>query len=146
MKRSHIILQDFAAEEKFKSRQAVIPERHIPKNREEQARLLKRLYGSAIDAAISNRGLSFVDDEYKASGTYWEMTIDKAIPMDSLDSKRGAKLMNLKTCANERFLTATLFLQDEKRPDLFHKPAQDSSAVRSPEALSDSETFPASAK
>lgn len=141
MKRSHIILQDFAAEEKFKSRQAVIPERHIPKNREEQARLLKRLYGSAINAAISNRGLSLVEDEYKASGTYLEMTIDKAIPMDSLDSKRGARLMNLKTCANERFLTATLFLQDEKREWLNRKIDQYSN----PELDSDKTGKPANA-
>ncbi len=121
MKRSHIILQDFADEKEFKSRQPVISEKHISKNREKQARLLKRLYDLAIETAISNRGLSLVEDEYKATGTYLEMTINKAIPMDSLDSKRGAKLMNLKTCTNERFLTATLFLQDDKREWLNRK-------------------------
>ncbi|MCD8291941.1 MAG: S8 family peptidase [Prevotella sp.] len=76
------------------------------------------MYLSAIEIADANREALDLDERYKASGCYLEMSIsDKTIKFNSLDNSQGTKLMNIKRKRDKdsEYVSATLFLPSKNK-------------------------------
>lgn len=118
MNRNHIILgEDYCQTIPFKSQggggEKILPTR----DRTEQYNKLTNAYHEAIYRGSQAKSQLQIDDKYKSSGTYVELEVNgKTIDLQSVDTKKGVKLMNVKPKDEESDdVKLTLFLPDDKQ-------------------------------